>query len=491
MRGSTKRRAVERWLTWLSVGLAVAGWAVAFPPEGGMRAGSAAGGGSLARDGDDDRAVPVLVFLPMSARRQAFEMIEQPPTALPTATPTITPSPTDTPAPTDTPTPTATFTPSVTPTPTPLCRALGERVTVSRVSVDPAVVQVEQGRAWGSNRPIMLAALPDGRSKVAWNDTAGNVHVTSLSSDDAEVAMDHLAGKSEVRGFVAHDDGAAVLVGDPDDMWLVRYDDEGRKVWEKQLVGQRPQSQIGSKWIDDWGREGRLAWSGSQYGAYFGHTQLFGANNDKHQGDLFWLFDDQGNKQTGGWDWGCSHSLDVRLAHNGTRFGPVCLSDCYPSKGIHFNYRTREVRSEPSGNCQGRSDAGLGGLVPMRDGFMLSFTSKVGRSSIDVGMVRIGNDGAVGPVVWLTETPGVDESAAHLARYGSGFLAGWVAGTQTRIARLDAGGRLAEPSVVVDARFAARDDWVNFANGDVGWAYAWGDMTELKVVRVKHCTPAP
>lgn len=419
-----------------------------------------------------------VVHMPLILRRQDPLLLPTAPTAPPSDTPTATPTATDTPTPTAT----------LEPTATPRCAELARRVQVSEISVAPETVAVRQGRGGSaSSRPIILSPLPDGGAKVAWTDAGDGIHITPLDVEGGRLGADLLAGKAEVRGFVAHDDGAALLRGEPDDMWFVRYDNAGEKVFEKQLVGTKPQNVIGSKWIDGWGHEGRLVWSGSQYGAYFGHTQLFGANNDKHQGDLFWIFDDKGAKQSGGWDWGCSHSLDLRMAHNGTRFGPVCLSDCYPGKGIYYNHRS-EIRKEPSGDCSGGSTARLGGLVPVSDGFVLTFISREGRASADVGLVHITSEGDPSAVVWLTDTPEVDESSAHLARYGRGFLAGWVsASDRSTLVVLDAGYRRVEGPVSIPVAFGERDDWMNFANGDAGWAYAWEDMAKLKIVRVAYC----
>jgi len=434
-------------------------------------------------DFHDQASLPT-IYIPMIVRRQDVAHLPPPPTAPPTD-----PPPVQVPlTPSDTPTPTVTLTPTAPPTATPMCAALAERVEVTRVGVEPASVDANPGRQRGGsqNRPILISPLPDGGAKVAWSDSGGTVHITPLDSDGARRGADVTAGKGEVRGFVAHDDGAALLRGQPDDMWLTRLDAKGKTVFEKQLGGARAQSQVGSKWIDDWGHEGRLVWGGDRYAAYFGHTQMFGGGKGKHQGDLLWLFDEKGNKQSGGWDWGCSHSLDVRLAHNGTRFGPVCLSDCYPSKAIHFNHSLSEIRREPSGDCSGGSTAGLGGLVPVADGFVLTFTSREGRESSDVGMVHVSNDGKVGPVKWLTGTS-ANESGAHLARFGRRFLAGWIADNRYTIAEVGADGGVAGRPVTIDARFAAQDDWTTFATGDVGWAHAWDDLTELKVVRVKAC----
>lgn len=426
---------------------------------------------------------PISVYLPLGLRRFGIEDLPPAVTALPSATPTETPLASATPLPTETPSP----------TPTRSCGGLADRVRVSPIDVSPDRVLLQSGRGWSTNRPVMLAGLADGGAKVAWTDAQGRIHITPLDAEDRRGGADLLPGRSEVRGFVAHSDGGtALLVGEGDTMTLRRMDAAGKTLFEKKLVGGLPQNVNGNKWIDDWGHEGRLVWSGTQYGAYFGHTQAFGPT-EKHQGDLFWIFDDQLNKLRGGWDWGCSHSLDLRLAHNGERFGPVCLSDAFPTKGFHFNHRTVEIRSEPSGNGAGRSDARLGGLAAVPGGFWMTFTSPEGRpgGQSDVGLVPIGSDGEVGPVRWLTDTRDVQESSPHLAVYGDGLLAGWAYGEDFVIARLDAEGRMVEGPVRIEARIAERDDFVALPNGDVAWASAWGAMDALQVVRVAWCEGEP
>lgn len=369
--------------------------------------------------------------------------------------------------------------------PVPCSTPLADRVRVTAVSVAPARVETYGGGYFSPDRPVILSPLPDGTSKVAWTDGTGQVHVTPLDGNDARRGPDVTLPGTEVRGFVALPDGAAVLVRRDDDvMAVVRVNDAGVETFATHLVGDEPHDVEGSRWIDDWSHDGRLAWSGTQFAAYHGQTGNHGSAGN-HQGDRYVLLDPAG-RQTVVWDWGCSHSLDVRLAWNGSAFGPVCLSDCYPGKGIYYNHRGL-VRSEPSGDCAGRSSAELGGLAGDGDGFLLTFVSREGRSSADVGLVHIDTGGAVGEVAWLTDTAGVDEAGAHLAAYGPAYLAGWTAGGTGRLAVVAASGAILEGPADVAAESGARNDFVTWPNGDAGWAYAWGDTSRLQVVRVSRC----
>ncbi|MCC7018119.1 MAG: hypothetical protein IT332_00095 [Ardenticatenales bacterium] len=421
----------------------------------------------------------VAAFLPLALARHSRAGAGSVPTAAATAVPTDTPPPTAT----DTPEPTATPTTAV-------CGPLAERVRVTSVDVSPAEVQVAtgRGRSWW---PIYLAPLTDGGAKIAWSDTEAQVHVTKIDGDGRRLGDDAVVAGDEVRGLVAHTDGGtAMLVVTGNVMSLVRLDAAGATVFRKDLVGLQPQTVTGSKWVDSWGHEGRLVFAENTYAAYFGHTQFFGANG-KHQGDLLWFFDPDGNKITRereGWDWGCSHSLDLRLAHNGTRFGPVCLSDAYPKEGFHFNHRETMIRAEPSGDGSGGSDARLGGWVPLPNGFLMSFASPEGRASTDVGLVHVSNDAEIGAVRWLTNSAAVVEDGPHLARYGRDqFLASWTADAAHLAALVKEDGTFIEGPVAIEATIGARNDMQTMPDGDVAWAHAWGDMHALKTVRVDAC----
>jgi len=413
-------------------------------------------------------------YIPLAIHGLPIDGLERPSTTMPSPTPSDTPTPE--PEPTE-----------------PPCGDLPERISVTAIDVSPVQVRVGESRSrmrW----PVYMVPRPDGAgAKIGWSDDEGAVRVTTTGADGLPALPDAVMDGDGVRGLVAHaDGGTAMLRVRGKVLALVRLDRQGEISFAKDLVGLRPETEEGSKWVDNWGHEGRLVWADERYGAYFGHTQYFDAARGKHQGDLLWFFDGDGERLTdrevGGWNWGCSHSLDLRLAHNGTRWGAVCLSDAYPTKGFHLNHREREIRPEPSGDMAGRSDARLGGWVPLSDGFLMSFASPEERTSTDVGLIHVANDATISAVRWLTETPDVNENAPHLARYGPDhFLASWTADDALTLAVVARDGAIVEGPATVDAHIGARDDMVALPGGDVGWAYAWDTMSELKVARVRYC----
>ncbi|MBW2522759.1 MAG: hypothetical protein JRI23_01225 [Deltaproteobacteria bacterium] len=348
--------------------------------------------------------------------------------------------------------------------------ALDNRAEVTMVSVGAPV----QGDVW-------LAPEPGGCAKAAWI-SGTEVHLTPLTGDGQRFGPDGSMPGTEIRGLVAHDDGAALLIRRDDRMDLVGVCGNGANRFEIPIVGGNNHDQSGDKWIDSWPHEGRLAWSGAQYAAYFGHTQNWGAQGN-HQGDILAYYDGDGAPDGLGWGWGCSHSLDVRIAHSGATFGPVCVSDCYPDKGIYFDHNTL-VSSEPSGNCLGSSDARLGGLVAVSGGFMLTYSSSEGRSSFDIALVHISSTGTVGSPVWLTDTAGTDERTSYLARYGSNLLVGWLSEGNLTLSVVNDTGTVVEGPALASVGFGGAD-FINLANGDVAWAFGQG--SEVAMVRLPHC----
>lgn len=365
--------------------------------------------------------------------------------------------------------------------PVPCATPLAQRVTIKDIAVTSKVVTKGSGIN-AANMPVILSTSPDGRSKIAWTD-GKSAHVTSLNAAGEREGDDVVIEGTEVRGFVAHDDGSALLVRRADAMVFVRLDAAGMAKATLGIVGNVSHTTDGSRWIDDWPHQGRLAWSGTQYAAYFGQTGNFGSQGN-HQGDHYSLIGADGVLAKGGWDWGCSHSLDERIAHNGTVWAPVCAADTYPPTGFYFNNKTK-ISDEPTITNVGGT-AKLGGLVPAADGFYLTFTSPSGRSSSDVGFVKFSNTGAPSGKVFLTDTASVQEAWAHLAKYGDKLLVGWGTGAaQVTIATIDTAGAIVEQPVATTAQIGGQDDFASWPNGDAGWA--WGADMAVHLVRVTRC----
>jgi len=322
---------------------------------------------------------------------------------------------------------------------------------------------------------MVLAPAPNGHSRIAWTDTAGLVHLTPLDERDARQGPDAVTSGNSVRGAVALADRTGVLIQRDDEMVLVVFDLGGDVLWEHRFIGGASHTEVGDKWIDDWPHDGRLAWDGTRWIAYFGHNQLW--SSGKHQGDMLAFVSESGERTNGGWSWGCSHSTDVRLAAEQGVVAPVCLSDCYPQKAIMLNHNT-PVMADPTGNCQGTNHAQLGGLARLSDGYGLSHGDAEG----SVWWSWLPDAGAPSQPMWVAEG-----SHPHLASYLSGQLITWETDSQTWAMTLDKHGTPSSEPSRVSWRLAPRDDLVRFANGDIGSAGLAADGS-VEVLRIRACS---
>ena len=132
----------------------------------------------------------------------------------------------------------------------------------------------------------------------------------------------------------------------------------------------------------------------------------------------------------------------------------------------------------------------LGGLIPIDGGgYILTFSTEVGRSARDVNFMHLGSDLASIKQVWLTNyTAGTDAINVKTATYGTNYVVAWEEVTsgsfKAMFAVIDADGNIVKaPQQFSNIRFNRGDDFINFANGDVGWAI--GSGSQLKVYRLK------
>jgi hypothetical protein len=396
------------------------------------------------------------VFLALVANQVPRASLQRPAPQAPATEPA-------TPNPMPTTEPTATSGPAPVPTLRACQATLDKRVFARPLAIEGGrTVQQPQGRGWWTHYPMITAPIDDSVAWVGWS-AEQEVRYTPVLGLGRRAGADYVYPRAEsTHGGLAHaDGGGAALVRHGRVMSLVRWEADGSQRFDTELVGT----------------------SGS---------------GGRHQGDLLWLIDGEGRlldeaareqSRHPWWDWGCSHSIDLRLILHPTlqRLGSVCLSDAYPSPGFVFE-RGLLINPEPSADGNGSVDALLGGLAPAEEGFALTYVSREGRRSHDVALRRIyDEENDIGPPWWLTETPDIDESSAHLARYGDDLLAGWTAGGRLHLAVVSQRGKFLEGPVVVDAEIAARDDFVVYPNGDVGWTFSRGARDALWSARVQLC----
>jgi len=335
----------------------------------------------------------------------------------------------------------------------------------------------------GTSGPLYAAAAPTGHTVIAWADGDG-VKVRRVDALGATSGLDATIAGVGVHGVAVSSDAVALLVARaPDVLSFVRVDLTGKSLADVQLTGKSDHTVVGSEWYDYnpafAADGGRLVWSGSDYVAYFPIFRHW-PDGISHTGDTLRTLGIDGASKGGGWSWGCSHSLDVRLVPSGA---PVCLSDCYSQKAILYSNAT-VISSEPSGNCAGSSNASLGGFVEVTDGFWLTYVSPEGRSSRDVALVKLSKSGAPGTPIWLTADAG-DDSAAHLAPFDGGLLAAYRNAAGNWLVQLDAAGKTIGAPLSITASFRDKDDFFVWPGGDVGWVFPEG--SNVHVHRYRAC----
>jgi len=313
-------------------------------------------------------------------------------------------------------------------------------------------------------------------------------------------------GTKEVGGLVAFDDGFALLTRLPDtNKWgdtaayLLRYRGTAR------LWAAKPTDAASNDTAPV--LDGALRWNGARFGAYF---VVHGAGGfaDGHYGDKLVYVDDSGNRLSGGWDWGCSHSGGIALwpASSGA-FASLCgdgwRSGFFVSTAIGAPDQAPAIERLQcwAGYCGGV----LGGLVRSPSGrYAVAYTSRGDASAAKNPQDTSCRDWTVnskwnthqvavsfpsgastpsGSPVYLTTDTADDHVDARIAPYGAhDFLVPWEtithpacgAGTctgtfaGTHLRAIDQNGRFVTADLVVQAPIAG--DVAVPPNGSLAWA---------------------
>jgi hypothetical protein len=364
------------------------------------------------------------------------------------------------------------------------------RVTDVDLGIAYAYSEVDNNGATLGLTPLALSPLPGGGSRLAFlGQGDGMVHVATLDQND------HLVAGS-VFGLAAYDfqdifadtSGGTLLVsraaqgstsnnncGNIDnlcgltskyptgascyDMYLVRFDG-AKETWAKQLTQTGPNQSAygasatsGSNVIYVWSEyahNGRIAFDGSNYGAYFGaaitvpdqpcvgaSTLTTGVNI--HQGDRMQVVSAGGALQTTGFDWGCSHSGYERIIWDPTvmKFVTVCKNDL-PTGGESGRLAFAPAPATIYPVDLWYSD--LGSVMVAGGGGYWIVTSNIraGQTSnaaglADIHLLHVASVSAQSPDKDIKlVSDGENDRAPHLAPYGqTRMLAAWEESTST------------------------------------------------------------
>ncbi len=344
----------------------------------------------------------------------------------------------------------------------PTCTSLLDAVRITNLTVSVG----------STNAGAITAARGDG-SVVAWAGTDGKVHILQLDAKDMVAGNEISVEGMNVFGVSATANDIAVLVSRmPDYMTFLRVDNAGQMLAKTDLVGGGDHAVVGVEWFGEFARTGRLAVQGD--GTFVAYHALHRRwpDNIGHQGDTLRFLKGDGSAASGGWGWGCSHGMDQRLAVGPAGVVPICISDCYPSKGIWFYHDKAQITDDPGANCAGGYTTALGGLVATMDGFFLVYMDANGGN-------HLGHFDTAGKAI--ADRVIAEPGSSRLARYEDGLLLG--SGTTT-LQKLDAMGGATSEMADVGAPLPDQD-FESRPNGEVAWASIQG--TNLTVVRVQTC----
>lgn len=294
--------------------------------------------------------------------------------------------------------------------PTPLAGATGSWCTWGGCSIGPRLYH---------------APLPDDSTLIGWTDQQGHGHITQLS---ANTTQDWLFPNQEIRGLTAHADGSfAVVLWDAvaETIRLTKREAGGSLAWTTNLNSSIARA-------DFWLGDGRLAYGDGRYAAYFTVKGIAGGFTG-HHGDQLTYVNDQGIVQTGGWNWGCSHSMAQLVTyHPGlNQFAAVCSSDCFPDKSIHWVNASHQIY-QADGNCGGLVSAQLGQMAAGNESWKLLFNAQEQPCCAGKGiaLATLTAD-QQSSYTWLTNSNGQTERDPVIARLGANvtderYLVGWL-----------------------------------------------------------------
>lgn len=334
---------------------------------------------------------------------------------------------------------------------------------------------------------LYLAPRSDGTALAGWTDSAGNGHVSIVSG--SAIATTHNFTGRKVRGLVAHGDGTyAVLLKEGVTLHLSKRAANGSQIWITNLnsTSAEDSSPLGGH---------RLAYGDGRYAAYWAVHSFSG-----HEGDQLRYVDDTGEIVSGGWTWGCSHSMAELIGyHPGDQeFTNFCSTDCYPDPpGLKMNYAATIQVAD--GHCDGWGSLQLGQMATAGTGWKVVFNAEdtADSEAYGIGFATAGGS-ATTTVVWLTSTDGTTERDPVLARIGSAIPERYLIGWRTQnngafhIGLVDPTGVFLEgPEQMgpTGPRWGMRDDsFKSVPDGSVAWLDGGAGSSTLRLHRYAATT---
>jgi hypothetical protein len=412
------------------------------------------------------------------------------------------------------------------------CEMNSSVVRITEVDVGVTVVNNEDEAAL---KPLVISPVPSGGSRLAWMGSDGKVHVTTLNANDQAGTSFALPANDFSDLYADNNGGVLLLTRDAQgggtlncglpanlcgtapnppipchDMYMVRFDGAS-ETWATKLTSSSdslpPYSTgpTGPEVFMIWwyAHHGRIAFDGTNYAGYFGSAISVSQDSciNIHQGDRMKVVGPSGAIQSGGFDWGCSHSGYERILWDPTakKYVTVCktendnriafapdITTIYP---VDLNY------------------SNLGNVVSAKGGGYWLTTSNIrsGQPASSDGLADVRllhfSSGTADKNILLASDSSLNDRAPHLASYGADRLVtAWETSTATGdlsdndgnrklyVQTLDAATGAAEGSPFqVNVTGNRYQDLKSFPDGSVAYAAAGSGPTKIRILRILPC----
>lgn len=414
------------------------------------------------------------------------------------------------------------------------CSVGSKSVQITEIDVGGTVVTNEDEAAL---KPLVISPIPSGGSRLAWMGSDGNVHITQLDANDqvtgtslsltahdfSDLYADNkggvlLATRNAQGGGELNCGQPANLCGTPPnpaiacyDMYMLRFDG-GKETWATELTSSSPSlppystgpngPEVSMIWW--YAHHGRIAWDGENYAGYFGSALSVSESSciNIHQGDRMKVVAPSGALQSGGFDWGCSHSGYERIVWDqaDNKFVTVCKTDNHNQIALAPSLTTIYPVDLNYSN--------MGNIVRAQGGGHWLTTSNIrsGQKASTDGLADVHllhfSSGAADKDIVLASDPGLNDRAPHLAAYGmSQLLAAWETSTATGdlavddpnrklyVQAVDATTGVAQgsPFHVVGITGNRYEDFRAFPDGSVAYPAPGSSSTKVKILRILPC----
>jgi hypothetical protein len=364
-------------------------------------------------------------------------------------------------------------------------------------------------------KPLVISPIPNGGSRIAWMGTDGKTHVTTLNSSDEITGSTFTISGNDFSDMFAHNDGGVILhtkskesgeeslLNYPPDtpipcygMYLTKFDNSGNIIWSTEITNNKVPYTEGAIFVWWYAHHGRIAWNGSSYAAYYGAAMS--VSGDIHQGDRQSLVSSSGTIQSGGWDWGCSHSGYEYVIWDGfkNKFASICKTDNNDRIMYNVNQTVRNIDLWYSNLSTLVSDkkGGYWTVVSDKESSQIANTD----GFADVHLLHFTPEGTTDKDIVIAGQNGLNERSPHISLYGDNhILVGWETSSlkgdlnsndsnrNFYVKAFDIStGKAASDSLKLDIKGNRYRDLVSFPDGSTAFISTGSSSNEVKIARI-------